>query len=399
MIRTDLDTNASYINASVDKFGSPSIEFRGQSDVKSTNRHSPIKNANVIQVERDDKTFIVRMAKFGDPFVTERVAYLSLPEDLFIGLFVGSNEGSKVKKAVFHNIRITIPVPKNLTIFRTDIGSNLEKLDIQTLRRKIFLTDSNSVHSPIWKNDGKTIIYGKQGLLFCFDTTNKTPQLLNTGKVKNNSNDHVLSRDGTKLAFCAPSLKMGGVVIYVIKSGEKPQLIHKKGPSYPHGWSPDGKFLLFAGSRNGRFTIFKIAERGGNEINIVNALGNNDCPEYSPDGKYIYFNSNRTGAMCVWRMKADGSEQEMLTTGEFHDWFPHVSPDGKWLVFLSYSKEDASASGHPSYKNVYLRLMPASGGTPKVIAYVYGGQGSMNSPCWSPDSKQIAFASYSDTQL
>jgi regulation of enolase protein 1 (concanavalin A-like superfamily) len=400
MIRNSLDTDTGYLNASVDKTGYPSIAFRGPSDVKSTERHSIVKNANVIQVERDDKTFIVRMAKFGDPFVTERVAYLSLPEDLYIGLFVGSDEGSKAKKAVFHNIRITIPVPKNMTVFRTDIGSNLETLDIQTFRRKIFLIDSNSVHSPIWKNDGKTIIYGKQGMLFCFDSAKKTTQLLNTGKVKNTSNDHVLSCDGKKLAFCVPSLKMGGPVIYVVGTGGgNPKLIHKKGPSYPHGWSPDGKFLLFAGSRNGRYTVFKIPARGGKEINITNTPGNNDSPEYSPEGKYIYFNSNRTGAMCVWRMKADGTEPEMLTTGEFHDWFPHVSPDGKWVVFLSYSKEDASPSGHPSYKNVYLRLMPTSGGSPKIIAYVYGGQGTINSPCWSPDSKKIAFASYSDTEL
>jgi len=42
-------------------------------------------------------------------------------------------------------------------------------------------------------------------------------------------------------------------------------------------------------------------------------------------------------------------------------------------------------------------LMPASGGVPKNIAYVYGGQGTINVPSWSPDSKRIAFVS--NTQL
>jgi len=37
--------------------------------------------------------------------------------------------------------------------------------------------------------------------------------------------------------------------------------------------------------------------------------------------------------------------------------------------------------------------MPAAGGEPKVIAYLYGGQGSINTPSWSPDSKRIAFIS------
>ena len=37
--------------------------------------------------------------------------------------------------------------------------------------------------------------------------------------------------------------------------------------------------------------------------------------------------------------------------------------------------------------------MPADGGKPKVIGYVYGGQGTINVPSWSPDSKRIAFVS------
>ena len=65
---------------------------------------------------------------------------------------------------------------------------------------------------------------------------------------------------------------------------------------------------------------------------------------------------------------------------------------GKWIVYLSYPK-DVSATDHPWYQKVYLRLMPANGGVPKTIAYVYGGQGTINVPSWSPDSKKIAFVS------
>ena len=42
-------------------------------------------------------------------------------------------------------------------------------------------------------------------------------------------------------------------------------------------------------------------------------------------------------------------------------------------------------------------LIPASAGVPKNIAYVYGGEGTINVPSWSPDSKRIAFVS--NTQL
>jgi Tol biopolymer transport system component len=98
--------------------------------------------------------------------------------------------------------------------------------------------------------------------------------------------------------------------------------------------------------------------------------------------------------MQIWRMKPDGSKQEQVTSDEFNNWFAHPSPDGKWIVLLSYRK-DVSPDDHPFYKHVYLRIMPAKGGQPKVIAYVYGGQGTINVPSWSPDSKEIAFVSNS----
>jgi len=99
--------------------------------------------------------------------------------------------------------------------------------------------------------------------------------------------------------------------------------------------------------------------------------------------------------MQLWRMKPDGSEQLQLTNDGLNNWFPHISPDGKWIAYLSFGK-DVSPSDHPFYKHVYLRLMPVQGGPSKVIAYLYGGQGTINTPSWSPDSKKLAFISNSN---
>ena len=99
--------------------------------------------------------------------------------------------------------------------------------------------------------------------------------------------------------------------------------------------------------------------------------------------------------MQVWRMKPDGTDQEQVTNDEFNNWFPHISPDGRWIAFLSFS-HDVAPTDHPYYKQVYLRLLPFGGGPAKVIAYVYGGQGTINVPSWSPDSQRLAFVSNSD---
>ncbi len=177
-------------------------------------------------------------------------------------------------------------------------------------------------------------------------------------------------------------------------TGGSPRQITPKGPSYLHGWSPDARYLLFTGQRNGDFDIYRVPATGGKEVRLTTAAGLDDGPEYTPDGKYIYFNSARTGTMQIWRMRADGSQQEAVTHGEFNDWFPHVSPDGKWLVFVSFLKDEVPAGDHPFYKHVYLRRLPIGGeGEPQVIAYVYGGQGTMNTPSWSPDGKYVAFIS------
>ena len=96
-------------------------------------------------------------------------------------------------------------------------------------------------------------------------------------------------------------------------------------------------------------------------------------------------------------MKPDGSKQEQVTDDEFNNWFPHISPDSNWIVFLSFMK-DVNPTDHPFYKHVYIRLTPINEVKPRVIAYVYGGQGTINVPSWSPDSKKIAFVSNSDMQ-
>jgi Tol biopolymer transport system component len=149
---------------------------------------------------------------------------------------------------------------------------------------------------------------------------------------------------------------------------------------------------VFTGQRNGDFDVYKIPATGGDEIRLTTAPGLDDGPEYTPDGKYIYFNSVRSGRMQIWRMRPDGSDQTQITNDGFNNWFPHISPDGKSMVFISFAPS-VPANDHPFYKHVLIRLMPVGGGPARVVAYVYGGQGTINVPSWSPDGKRLAFVS------
>jgi Tol biopolymer transport system component len=240
--------------------------------------------------------------------------------------------------------------------------------------------------------DGKNLLFNRNGRIEKIPVTGGTPQIIDTGFAVRCNNDHGISPDGTQLVISDQSQGEHQSLVYIVPiGGGTPRRITQKSPSYWHGWSPNGKTLAFVGQRIDDFDIYTVPVGGGEETGLTTAKGLDDGPEYSPDGKYIYFNSERTGHMQIWRMRADGSEQEQVTFDEFNNWFPHISPDGQQMVFLTY---DASVTGHPENKDVALRLMSLKDKKVTVLAKLFGGQGTINVPSWSPDGKQLSFVSY-----
>lgn len=397
IIRPNLDTDAPHVNASLHGDGLTSFQFRRAKGAVTERVDFTEKSPDVVQLERKGDAWFMSIAHFGETFTTKKIADVALGDEVYVGLYVCSHNNNVVETAVFRDVEITVPARDNFVPYREYIGSNLEVMDLATLQRKVLHRVKDSLQAPNWTHDGKALIYNHNGLLYRFDLATRTPTVLDTGEVKRNNNDHVISFDGRTLGISSTSAEDGNVsMIYTtpIKGG-KPVKVTKKGPSYLHGWSPDKKWLVFAGRRNDEFDIYKIPSAGGEEIQLTTTKGVDDGPEYTPDGKYIYFNSFRTGLMQIWRMKPDGSEQTQITNDEYNNWFPHISPDGKWIVFISFPR-DIAPGDHPFYKQVYLRLMPVGGGPAKVIAYLYGGQGTINVPSWSPDGKKIAFVSNTD---
>ncbi|RYY27018.1 MAG: biopolymer transporter TolR [Sphingobacteriaceae bacterium] len=399
MVRKTLDGNSPQINAVEHGDGLTSLQFRRTAGAVTEEIKSKTDHANIIQLERTGNTYTMRVARYGEPFVTEEVTNMDLGDDVYVGLFVGSHNPDVAETGIFRDVQITVPF-KGIANPSTqmNLGSNLELMEVATGNREVIYTVPNSIQAPNWTKDGKSLIYNdNNGLLYNFDLASRQPRLLNSGEVKSNNNDHVLSFDGKMIGLSSWVKDLGGSIVYTMPvTGGVPKQITPKGPSYLHGWSPDGKSLVFCGERDGEFDVYKVPVSGGKEIRLTTTKGLDDGPEYTPDGKYIYFNSVRSGLMQIWRMKSDGSSQEQVTKDDFNNWFAHISPDGKSMVFLSFLKTEVEPGIHPPYKHVYIRMLPISGaGTPKVLAYLYGGQGSINTPSWSPDSKHIAFISNS----
>jgi TolB protein len=404
VVRPNQDADAPYVDGVVHGDGLTSLQYRRAKGAVTAETALTIKGADVIQLERKGETYTFSAAKYGDPFTSASVSDVPLGDDVLVGLALCAHNPDVTERAVFRDVRIIRPAKDSFVPYRDFIGSVLEMLDLQSGHRQELLRPEQPIEAPNWTHDGAALIYNRSGRgagwggLYRFDLASRESTLIDTGAANRNNNDHVLSFDGRMLGISDQGQASGGrsTVYTVPVGGGAPRRVTTLSPSYMHSWSPDGKDLIFTGGRNNEFDIYRIpADGSGPEVNLTNSKGLDDGPEFTPDGKYIYFNSVRSGTMQVWRMKPDGTDPEQITNDEYNNWFPHIAPDGRSIAIISFPKE-VDPTDHPYYKRVYLRLIPIAGGPPKVIAYVYGGQGTINVPSWSPDSKRLAFVSNTD---
>ncbi len=390
MVRQSLDPDAACVYVAVHGDGLTSLQYREAKGAMT--REIQYAQAAPVRVglTRQGNTFFASAGIGGQPLQPSG-AFMRLPFDgpVYVGLGVCSHNDQALATARFSGIELLrkVRVATNSPV----LHSTLETISIASKDRRVVLTMTNHFEAPNWSPDGSFLLFNSRGRIYRLPVKGGTPEAVDTGFANRCNNDHGISPDGKQLVISDQS-QTGKSLIYVLPiTGGTPRQVTSLGPSYWHGWSPDGATLTYCAERGGEYDVYTIPVNGGEERRLTTAKGLDDGPEYSPDGRWIYFNSDRTGTMQIWRMRPDGSSQEQITNDDFNNWFAHPSPDGKWLVFLSYEKD---VTGHPANKRVWLRLMPTDGGPIQELARLFGGQGTINVPSWSPDSRNVAFVSY-----
>ena len=169
MVRKTLDGNSPHVNAVVHGDGLTSLQFRKTAGAATEEIRSKIIHADIIQLERKGKIYTMRVAKHGDPFVTEKIEDIDLGDDVYVGLFVGSHNADVLETGVFRDVRISVPAWEGLVPYKDYLGSNLELLEVTTGNREIIYTSPKSLQAPNWTPDGKTLIYNSEGLIYTFD--------------------------------------------------------------------------------------------------------------------------------------------------------------------------------------------------------------------------------------
>jgi TolB protein len=398
MFRESLDGDAMHANVVIHGDGLTSLQYRETKGATTLEKKATIKAAEVVQLERQGQTVIMRAARRGEALVETARVTTGLSAEVYAGLFVCSHDVAVVETAVFRNFRVDVPAAEGVDGEKTPSPSRLELMDVDSGLRRVIYTSAAHFEAPNWSRDGKHLLFNQEGRIHKLVLGSKKPELLDTGSVTANNNDHGLSFDGKWLALSSYTRQEGrkpGSQVYVVSAaGGEPRKVTDEAPSYWHGWSPDGRTLVYCAERDGNYDIYAIAASGGKETRLTTDPGLDDGPEYSPDGRYIYFNSTRTGRMKIWRMKPDGGGQEQVSPADdWNDWFAHLSPDGKRMVYVSYPST-VPAAKHPRNQRVMVRVQDVAGGGVRVLAHLYGGQGTMNVPSWSPDGRSIAFVSY-----
>ena len=134
-IRPSLEAGSQHVTAALHGDGLVSLQFRRTTGAVTEEAKSsdslPGADA-LIQLERRDRVYVMSVARFGDTLVTHELTQVSLPDTVYVGLFVCAHNDTIVERGAFSNVRITTPAKQDFVPYRDYIGSNLEILDVAT---------------------------------------------------------------------------------------------------------------------------------------------------------------------------------------------------------------------------------------------------------------------------
>jgi TolB protein len=386
MVRRSLDKDSDYVDAALHVVGLTSLQSRDVKGGSTREVQSYLSSPKSLRlVRRGDYFYMFVAGEDGVFHLSGGSMKLALNEPFYVGIGVCAHDKEAEEKVVFSNVGLTTTPGNGVQ----GLYSTVEVVPVQSTDRRSVYVTRGRVKAPHFTRDGKSLIFEDELHRKSVPVSGGAPEMLKVGNVSNIGIHHGFSSDGSRLFFTDD--QQGKAEIYSSSpAGGSLTRIPTGGPSYWKATSPDGKTLLVYGTRNGMTGIYATGP-DGKESAFAAGPGVNDNPVFSPDGKYIYFDSDRTGSRQIWRMPAEGGEQEQVTKDDFANWNPHVSPDGAQVAFLTADKGTAGKS--PDY-DLKIRSMTLTTLALKIIANLTGGNETLASDPWSPDSKSLAFVSY-----
>jgi TolB protein len=302
-------------------------------------------------------------------------------------------------------------------------SARIRILDIETGESAtVFESSTLFVEAPNLSPDGRGLIVNADGGLWRLPLgagrgagsgadadARATLERIPLGTTPALNNDHVISPDGSTFLVTARDGHLYEIPFDGLADGVAPRRITSPHPTdarfkfYLHGVSRDGAVIAaIGGGLNDEGTwvtnVYLVpVDAGSAPVALTSDDFPDDGAEFAPDGRTLWFNSERAAAGTpghsqLFRLALEPlGIPEQITFDDRVNWFPHPSPDGRSVLYLSYP---AGTLGHPANLDVELRLFDLADGSVRTLAAVFGGQGSINVPCWSADSRRVAYVDY-----
>ena len=187
------------------------------------------------------------------------------------------------------------------------------------------------------------------------------------------------SPDGRALAYTSYARGFPTIFISLIYEGRRLEPFTPGTQNYLPSWSPDGTKIVFTSSRDGNAELYIMNRDGSGVRRLTNNPAIDTTPSWSPTGAQIAFTSDRSGVPAVYVMGADGLNLHKISTDSYCDratWAPNPFNE---LAFVCKTGPGFDIKAYEF-------------GTGKIRQITFG-EGSNESPSYSPSGRHIAFTS------
>jgi len=191
--------------------------------------------------------------------------------------------------------------------------------------------------------------------------------------------DPSLTRDGTRVAVTRWADGTSDVWVLDAARGTSSRLTLDPAVDYAPLWSPDGRSILFASTREGPSDIYRIASGGGSrEAPLVASSAVKHATDWSLDGQLVVYESrDQQTDWDLWTVPAAGVGKAVaFLQTKFAERLGRLAPNGRWMAYVS------NESGRDE---VYVRGFPASSG--KWMISAAGG----TEPRWRRDGEELFY--------
>jgi serine/threonine protein kinase/Tol biopolymer transport system component len=222
--------------------------------------------------------------------------------------------------------------------------------NLHTDQQRELATHSNTLWAPVFAPDGREIAYSRREAggawhIWIVSSDGGKPRQLTFGNVPElyprftPDGSSVIYQTWTQPGRIWRVPRNGGPAVALTPGGEKDDQYADV--------SPDGRWLAFARTEQGKTRIY-VAPIGGGEARLL-IESVSTLPRWSPSGEWIAFSPSRGVNAGIFVVRADGTGERRLTqTGSWPVWWP----DGKRIGYVATAPDGSQQ----------IRTVPFSGG-------------------------------------